>query len=279
MNKTLAAATMAVSLTVGGAAGAALFTPGLSSAQEADTPSTTEPADETTDQGDRRGRRGPDFAVLADVLGLSPEEIRTAVVDGSTIAELAEAQGVAVQDVIDALLDEVRAHLDEHVAAGDLTQEEADEKLAGATERITTGVEEGFRQGPRGHRGPGRFLRGIGEDVQDLLGLTGEEIREELADGSTLADIAESQGVSVSDLVDAMMADVEARIAEKVAEGDLTQDEADDKLAELEERLTEGVENGFPERGERGRRGPGRGFGGPQADGDTDADAEETVAS
>jgi len=102
--------------------------------------------------GGRGFRAGLDAA--ADVLGITQDELRAALEDGQSIAQVAEANGVDVQTVIDALVADVRAHLDEEVAEGDLTQAEADEKLAEATERITELVDrEGLpTRGPRGPR-------------------------------------------------------------------------------------------------------------------------------
>ncbi len=50
----------------------------------------------------------------------------------------------------------------------------------------------------------------------------------------TLAELAEQQGVEVADLIDALVADAEEHIAEHVAEGDLTHDEADEDAAAVE---------------------------------------------
>jgi hypothetical protein len=109
----------------------------------------------------RRGHHGPGrgfafragFDAAAEALGITEDELRAALEDGQSIAEVAEANGVDVQAVIDALVDEVETHLDEEVAEGDLTQAEADEKLANTTERITELVNReglGFRfGGPR----------------------------------------------------------------------------------------------------------------------------------
>lgn len=87
----------------------------------------------------------------AETLGMSVADLRTALRDGQTLAEVAEAQGVEVQTLIDALVAEVKEHLDQHVTDGDMTQEEADEKLADATERITERVNNG---GPLRGDGP-----------------------------------------------------------------------------------------------------------------------------
>ena len=112
------------------------------------------------DQGGRGGRGGPGLAVVAETLGMIEAEVRDAISGGQTLAQLAEAKGSTAQAVIDAMLAEVKAHLDEEVAAGDHTQEDADAKLAEATTRITELVNSTAPVGPMGGgemggRGPG----------------------------------------------------------------------------------------------------------------------------
>lgn len=93
--------------------------------------------------GQRGGMKGQGLDAAAEALGMDSETLRERLRAGSTIAEIAEEQGVEVQAVIDALVAEAKAHLDEKVASGDLTQEEADERLAEITERITDKVNDG----------------------------------------------------------------------------------------------------------------------------------------
>ena len=103
------------------------------------------------DHGGRGGHgRGMGLEAAATALGITADELRTQLEAGSTVAEVAAAEGVDVQTVIDAMVAEVTTHLDEEVAEGDLTQAEADTKLADATTRITDGVTNGFPQ--RGDR-------------------------------------------------------------------------------------------------------------------------------
>ena len=78
-----------------------------------------------------------DLSVVAESLGLSEDELRTALDDGHTIADVAGEEGVDVQEVIDAIVTAQRERLDAKVAEGDLTQEQADEMLADAEERAT----------------------------------------------------------------------------------------------------------------------------------------------
>lgn len=94
--------------------------------------------------GDRRGGRGgPGLEAAAEALGLTRAELHAELRDGATLAEIAAEQGVSQQTVIDAMVAELKSHLDEHVAAGKLTQEEADAKLAKATTKITDLVNNG----------------------------------------------------------------------------------------------------------------------------------------
>jgi hypothetical protein len=94
--------------------------------------------------------RGP-FAIggslleeAADAIGIEVDDLLDAVRDGQTIAEVAEAEGVDPQTVIDAIVAQARERFDEAVADERLDQEDADEHLADLTARITEFVNEGF---------------------------------------------------------------------------------------------------------------------------------------
>lgn len=119
-------------------------------------------------EGPHRRHRHGDPEALAETLGLTVDELRAEFEAGNSLADIAAAQGVDVQDVIDQMVAEATERLDEAVANGDLTREEADAKLAELTERITERVnsvpgEDGEGRGPRrGPRGDGDGQRGPG---------------------------------------------------------------------------------------------------------------------
>lgn len=107
--------------------------------------------------GGMHGGRGFDGTVVADALGITADELRTALQDGQSIADVAAAEGVDVQVVVDAMVAAAQTRVDEAVAAGRITQEEADTKLAELETRIaervnTAGPLRGDGMG-RGHRG------------------------------------------------------------------------------------------------------------------------------
>lgn len=102
-------------------------------------------------RGGRGGGRGLEAAATA--IGITVDDLRSALAGGQTIAQVAESNGVAVQTVIDAMVAQAKAHLDEHVANGDLTQAQADARLAELTERIgemVTSTRPMVGPGPRG---------------------------------------------------------------------------------------------------------------------------------
>lgn len=93
-------------------------------------------------RGGLYGIDGSPFAIVADTLGLTEDEVVAAVEGGQTIADLATANGSSADAVIAALVAEVEAHLAAEVEAGDHTQEEADARLADATTAITSFVND-----------------------------------------------------------------------------------------------------------------------------------------
>jgi len=108
-------------LAAGGAAGAMLFAPGVSAAQEDSTDETTdttvvdESAPEAAPEGMHRGR-GERLANLAEIIGIDQDALRTALEDGQTVAEVAEANGVDPDALVDQLVADATARLEERLA-------------------------------------------------------------------------------------------------------------------------------------------------------------------
>jgi len=138
-----------------------------STGDEGATPSPSEDADESgdADSGDtegedaestveRRGCGGGKYPVkdaAAEVLGLSEDELRAALRDGQSLAQIAEAQGMSVEDFTAALQSNITAALQAQLDAGEITQEQFDEVTANLSERLNEiiNAEGGFRS----HRG------------------------------------------------------------------------------------------------------------------------------
>ena len=173
MNKKLTAIGLAAGLTAGGIGGLVLAVPAISNAQTTDnsTATTTAPATGTFTapsggQGPgghemgRRGPGGPGMDSVATALGMTADELHTALESGQTLAQVAASKGVDVQVVIDALTADMKAHIADEVSSGEITQAQADQKLADLGTHITDMVNNtrpaggpGGDHGPRGPRG------------------------------------------------------------------------------------------------------------------------------
>ncbi|HSG79792.1 MAG TPA: hypothetical protein VLD62_09450 [Acidimicrobiia bacterium] len=123
-------------------------------------------------------------------------------------------------------------------------------------ELVEDGVIPRSRALGAGGRGPGEGQAAAAE----VLGLSVEELRDRLLEGATLAEIA---GDRAEDVVDALMADRVERIEAAVADGRITQEEADERLDGLQGHVEDFVNGRFePEAFRHGRRG-GPGGAGP----------------
>lgn len=123
-----------------------------------------------------------------------------------------------------------------------------------------------------GHGMHGAFF----ETAAETIGITTDELRSELEAGKSIAQVAEEHNVSAETLTGALQKEIDEKLADAVADGDLTQAEADEKKADAAERITEMInQEGLPEHG-HGPRGHGHGWRG-SADAEDDTEAEESV--
>jgi hypothetical protein len=80
--------------------------------------------------------RGVNLDAAAGALGLSADDLMAQLRDGKSIADIAEAQGIDLDAVVDAIVKHASEKLDALVEKGVLTQERADELKANLEERI-----------------------------------------------------------------------------------------------------------------------------------------------
>lgn len=280
MKKSALFAALSAGAIAGTGAGLILGVPGLTSAA-GDTDDSAAPSSmiDSIDGGIHHGRKGGHAKVgspetLATALGVDAETLRSELAAGKSIADIAEEQGIEIDAVVEALIADVETHLAEHVADGSLTEDEAADKLANAEAKIAEKVTEARTLDGRG---PG-FRRGapLSSTVIEMLGVDAAALREALAAGQSVADVANENGVDLDDIVSTLVDEKAAHLAEHIADGSLTEEEAADKLANAETMITERL-NTVPTPGVDGPRGPmggGKGHGGPRGGGRHDhADA------
>ncbi len=234
------------------------------SAPPSGDPISGDPASSATSTPKRRGRSALAIGLTAGLLGGAG----AGMVFG--VPGLTSASTSAVLTQVDEPADEVPA---DEVPA-DAERPERGERLREALQPLVDdgtisaeqadAIAQHLVENAPDRPGKGRvgaFGRGVvSEAVTDLLGLTPAEVREQLRAGSTLAEIATEQGVEPQAVIDELVAEAGERLDQAVANERITQEEADEKLADVTERVTDVVNNGRPERGdaEGFRGGPGR---------------------
>lgn len=238
MKKVLAIGIMALTVAVAG-----LFVVGAVFAQEPDT--TAEKSQ--TPWFWQRGWHGIQALggivsdAVADLLGMTPEEILAGQINGKTLEEMADEKGITEEEISNAVYAAIQERLDQAVSDNLITEEQAEQFLSNLEERIA-GPRPGDRDGQPG-RPEGR-VSGFGmapaakgtitDSIATLLGMTPEEIREERAAGKTLSEIAAEHDISEQELVDAIIADQKDAIDQALEDGLITEAQADWLLEKAE---------------------------------------------
>ncbi len=146
------------------------------------------------------------------------------------------------------------ARIDAAVAAGKLTKEQGEamkKRLAAGAPLLRPGPLG--RGGPRGGKPGGRHM-GLGfrlDAASDYLGLTREQLHEQLRDGKSLADVAKARSKSVDGLKAAMKKALTTELDQAVKNKRLTEAQKTKILAGVDARLDEIVNTTGP------RGGPG----------------------
>lgn len=104
--------------------------------------------------GDRitgRLRVGPErMDAIAEALGIERDDLVDRVLDGETLAEIAEAQDVDEPVLVDLLIAERVERIDQAVADGEIDPDEAAERKAALEELVTAHLNGDHPAGPRG---------------------------------------------------------------------------------------------------------------------------------
>ena len=152
------------------------------------------------------------------------------------LAKIAEKRGVTPEQLQADLQAKLLARIDAAEKAGKISAERA----AALRERVTGG--NLCRAGKVRHHRAARGLLGV---AASYLGLDREQLRAQLP-GTSLVALAGKQGKSEDQLVAAMVAPAKARLAKAVAGGKLSQTQADNALAKLQQLATKLAEKVFP---------------------------------
>ena len=165
---------------------------------------------------------------------------------------VADILGISVEKYDSAVEEAQQQVLDEALGEGWLTQEQAD--------RMQDRFDQGFAPGiaprsgklgmPGGSPRRGGFMsRAEGDPLSaatEALDMTVEDLRTQLQDGKTIAELAEAKGVDTQPIVDACVATISERLDRAVENGRLTEKQAEWMLEQTRTRIGQFIEKGMP---------------------------------
>lgn len=182
------------------------------------------------------------FPAFAKVFGLGDDQVQAFEVVRETMQNIRDK--FTAEEIRTKMQEAFSSALDEAVADGAITQDEADRML----ERRQSMGGMRFPGGPGGRGGGGRmpmggmdfdgregFLSGYIESaLADAMGVSADELQAMKAEGLNLADYAEEQGMTVTELQDFMKGVYTSAVDAALEDGVITQEQADDLLTRIE---------------------------------------------
>lgn len=212
------------------------------------------------------------IGTIAELAGMEPRDVLATWREGGTLAEVVEANGLTVEQVIAEATANITERVNEAVAAGTISEEMGAEVLAELNAHLT---ERMAMTAPI----PQQVRERIGRDfdaaliaiMAEMAGMEPGEMLREALTPPTGAEIAISLGLDPDAIIDEAVARITVQVEEAVAEGNLTEEQAAQLLDGLRERLEDRMTSPVRLPRERGRgpanMGPGQGGHGPMGPG------------
>src|SRR5947207_10142288 len=173
---------------------------------------------------------GAGAGIAATQFSSSPNQESKAIV-----SDAAKRLGVQPSALSSAIKKALEDRVDAAVAAGRITKAQGDE----LKQRIESGELPLFGAPGLGmHPMFGMLGRGL-DAAASYLGLTDDQLRAQLENGKTLAQVAKAQNKSVDGLVDAIVADAKQHLDAAVKPGRMTQKREDSMLSDIKARKTD----------------------------------------
>ena len=216
--RTLAAAVTGLALLAGGAT--ALAASGSGSGSPGSSPRTERGFVTVMAAADAGCKLRAPFAdplqAAADYLGLSFGQLVQELKGDKSLADVATAHGKSVDGLKQAILDTAKSRLDEAVKAGDVAADEAKQVLAQLTAQLDD-IVSGKSFTIKIERGAGApALGGPFATAATYLGLSVDELTNELKAGKSLAEIATAHGKSADALEQALFDAAKADLQQKI---------------------------------------------------------------
>ncbi len=135
----------------------------------------------------------------ATILGVDEKTVIDQLKQGKTLAQISQDKGVSEEVLLQKLTEAENQSIDAAVAAGKITQAQADKHKSGLADRLKKEVESTVKHV---HHEKGRFEPFADRAVlSQILGVTQQELAADLKAGKSLSEIAQAKGIEKDQLV------------------------------------------------------------------------------
>jgi hypothetical protein len=179
----------------------------------------------------------------AATIGISPEELRSQVRAGKTVAQVSTEHGVDPANVVNAIVGALTQQIDQKAAAGAVDAnraEHAKQKLPDVANRFVNATKQ-----RRGHR----VLKDAVQAAAKEIGVSENDLKQALMDGKSIAQVAKEHDKSVDDVVNAVVKAATSDIDQAVRDGKLDSRKADQIKQKLPDRVKQLVNREPKQRG------------------------------
>jgi uncharacterized protein YidB (DUF937 family) len=200
--------------------------------------------------GPHQENRAAEQQAIAAAIGITPAQLATELQGGKSLAQVAQAHGVDPAKVVSVVAAFKTKQIDAALAAGKITQAQADAMKARVQDQATRFVNE---IKPRGGMHGGRIGDAADQKVvADAIGISTSQLLTEVQSGKTIAQVAQAHGVDPAKVISALVAEETKEVDDALAAGKITQAQADAMKARLQQRVQNQV-NGVRPPGGRPR--------------------------
>ncbi|MGG4130209.1 hypothetical protein ABEW19_18230 [Paenibacillus illinoisensis] len=140
----------------------------------------------------------------ADLLGIGLRDLKEQMELGKTLSQIAkERKGLSEEQLLQKLKPSLVKRLDQAAAEGCLTKEQVSAAKAGMDEKLKKVINTPLRELRREFAGHGRKHASLNHKaIAQFIGITPEQLHEQLKSGKSLAEVAKAHGISETQLID-----------------------------------------------------------------------------
>ena len=178
----------------------------------------------------------------AATIGISPEELRSQIRSGKTVAQIATDHGVDPKTVVNAIVTALTQEIDQKAAAGTIDANraaQAKQKLPDVANRFVNDTK------------PRRRVRVLKDAVQAAakeIGVSTSDLKDARKSGKSIAQVAQEHGKSADDVVNAIVKAATSDVDQAVKDGKVNSQKADQIKKNLPQRAKQLVDR-VPQRG------------------------------